>query len=115
MTRLARFVLQHRALVAVFWLVALVAGGATSSTTVSRLIVDFSLPGEPGYETSKQILDTYGNGTDFGATVVAVTAPSGSTITAERGKVDALFSTIETTYPGFRVISPANTQQTSGS
>jgi RND superfamily putative drug exporter len=108
-TRLARFVLRHRALVAVFWLVALIAGGATSSTTVSRLIVDFSLPGEPGYETSKQILDTYGNGTDFGATIVAVTAPSGSSIAAERAKVDGLFSAVESTYPQYRVLTPANT------
>jgi RND superfamily putative drug exporter len=106
---LARFVLRHKALVAIFWLVALVAGGATSSTTVSRLIVDFSLPGQPGYETSKQILDTYGNGTDFGATVVAVTAPAGSTIDAARPKVDALFAAVESKYPQYRVLSPANT------
>src|SRR4051812_6772272 len=44
-SRLARFVLQHRALVAVFWLILLVAGGVTSSTTVNRLVIDFSLPG----------------------------------------------------------------------
>jgi RND superfamily putative drug exporter len=105
--RLARFVLRHKALVAVFWLVALLAGGATSSTTVSRLIVDFSLPGQPGYETSKQILDTYGNGTDFGATIVAVTSPSGP-IAAHRQDVDKLFSVVETKYPQYRVLSPYN-------
>jgi RND superfamily putative drug exporter len=108
-TRLTRFVLRHRAWVGVFWLVALLAGGATSSTTVSRLIVDFSLPGQPGYETSKQILDDYGNGTDFGATVVAVTAPQGQTIKADQAKVDGVFSTIEQKYPMYRVLSPANT------
>jgi RND superfamily putative drug exporter len=108
-TRLTRFVLRHRAWVGAFWLVALLAGGVTSSTTVSRLIVDFSLPGQPGYETSKQILADYGNGTDFGATVVAVTAPQGQTITADRAKVDTVFSTIEQKYPLYRVLSPANT------
>jgi RND superfamily putative drug exporter len=107
MTRLARFVLRHKALVAVFWLVALLAGGATSSTTVSRLIVDFSLPGQPGYETSKQILDSYGNGTDFGATVVAVTSPSGK-IADHRNDVEKLFTTIHEKYPIYRVLSPFN-------
>jgi RND superfamily putative drug exporter len=108
-SRLARFVLRHKALVGVFWLIALLAGGATSSTTVSRLIVDFSLPGQPGYETSKQILDKYGNGTDFGATILAVSAPAGSTVTAHRKDVDAVFTVIEKTYPQYRVLSPANT------
>jgi RND superfamily putative drug exporter len=106
-TTMTRFVLRHRALVAVFWLIALLAGGATSSTTVSRLIVDFSLPGQPGYETSKQILQTYGNGTDFGATVVAVTAPSGP-ITSHRVEIEKLFTTIHERYPIYRVLSPFN-------
>jgi RND superfamily putative drug exporter len=107
-TGLARFVLRHHALVAVFWLLAFVAGGATSATTVDRLTVDFSLPGQPGYETSKQILDTYGNGADFGASLVAVTAPEGSTIAAQRAKVDSLFNALEREYPQYRVASPAN-------
>jgi RND superfamily putative drug exporter len=103
-TRIARFVLKHRALVAVFWLLAFIAGAATSATTVSRLTVDFSLPGQPGYETSKQILGTYGNGLDNGATIVTVTAPGG--IAAQQTKVDGVFAAIAKHLPLYRVVGP---------
>jgi len=82
----------------------LVAGVATSSTTVSRLTVDFSLPGQPGYETSKQILATYGNGLDNGATIVTITAPSG--IAAQQAKVDGVFAAISKQLPQYRVVAP---------
>ena len=62
MIRLAEFVLRHRKLVMLFWLVMLVVGGFAAGRTADRLTVDFSLPGQPGYETEKQILDIYGNG-----------------------------------------------------
>ena len=105
MTGLARFVLRHKALVAVFWLLALLAGGATSSTTVNRLTVDFSLPGQPGYETSKQILSTYGNGVDNGATVVVLTSPAGR-IADEQSQVDGVFAAISKQLPQYRVVAP---------
>ncbi|MCA1719844.1 MAG: MMPL family transporter, partial [Actinobacteria bacterium] len=108
MTGLARFVLRHRALVAVFWLLVVIAGVATSAKTVDRLTVDFSLPGQPGYETSRQILDSYGNGADFGTAVVAVTVPPGTTVAAQRAKVDGLFNAVEEAYPQYRVASPTN-------
>jgi RND superfamily putative drug exporter len=109
-TGLARFVLRHKALVAAFWVLAMVAGMATSSKTVDRLVVDFSLPGQPGYETSKQIVDTYGNGSDYGAAVLAVTAPEGSTIAQHKQDLDAVFTAIEQKYPEYRVLSPGNTR-----
>ena len=108
MTRLAHFVLRHRALTALFWLILLMAGGATSAKTVDRLTVDFSLPGQPGYETEKQIVATYGNGPDEGSSIVTVTVPSGSTVAAEKAKVDGVFGAVTKALPGFRVISPAN-------
>jgi RND superfamily putative drug exporter len=111
MTRLARFVLQHRALVAIFWLVLLVAGGATSATTVDRLTVDFSLPGQPGYETEKTIISTYGNGPDEGSAIVNVTVPEGRTVAQEKAKVDSVFVAVTKALPGFRVISPATTDE----
>lgn len=45
----------------------MVAGGATAGTTADRLSIDFSLPGQAGYETERQLLETYGNGPDEAA------------------------------------------------
>ena len=56
MVRLAEFVLRHRRLVMLFWLVMFVVGGIAAGQVTDRLTVDFSLPGQPGYETEKQLL-----------------------------------------------------------
>ncbi|HTT85752.1 MAG TPA: hypothetical protein VMF60_00165, partial [Acidimicrobiales bacterium] len=50
--RLARVVLRHRRLVIGFWLAVLLVGGMASSKVQKRLTFDFSLPGQPGYETA---------------------------------------------------------------
>ena len=63
MVRLAEFVLRHRRLVMVFWLLMFVGRRLRRRPDVTnRLTVDFSLPGQPGYETEKQLLATFGNG-----------------------------------------------------
>jgi putative drug exporter of the RND superfamily len=108
-TRLAGFVLRHRALVAIAWLVLLVAGGVTSATTVDRLTVDFSLPGQPGYETEKQIVATYGNGPDEGSALITVTVPAAETVAQDKAKVDGVFAAVAKGLPQFRVMSPHNT------
>ena len=109
MVTLARFVLRHKALVGVFWLLATVAGGATAATTVDRLTLDFSLPGQPGYETEKQLLDTYGNGPDEGTSIIAVTVPGGKTVQAERAQVDGVFRALQEQFPQYRVVWQGNT------
>jgi len=108
MVRLARFVLRHKALVALFWVLAMVAGGATAGTTVDRLTVDFSLPGQPGYETEKQLLETYGNGPDEGTSIVTVTVPDDTTVDAERAQVDGVFQAIQRDFPQYRVVWQGN-------
>jgi putative drug exporter of the RND superfamily len=105
---LARFVVRHRALVALLWLAALVAGAATAGTTTSRLTVDFSLPGQAGYETEKQIVEVYGNGPDEGTHVFAVTVPDGTTVAAERAAVDGVFRAVQTELPQYRVVWQGN-------
>lgn len=78
--RLARGILQHRKLVLIAWLIVLIAGGSAASHVSSRLSVDFSLPGQPGYRTGLRILQTYGNGGVNGSpSILVVTLPSGQT------------------------------------
>ncbi|MEX2290542.1 MAG: MMPL family transporter [Mycobacteriales bacterium] len=104
MVRLAEFVLRHKTLVTVCWLLALLAGAATAGATTERLTFDFSLPGQQGYETEKQLLEIYGNGPDEGTTLVVVTAPGGSTVADHREQVDAVFRGIDAQFPQYRVL-----------
>jgi RND superfamily putative drug exporter len=109
-TALARFVLRHRWWVVGAWVLIMFAGVATSPKTIDRLTIDFSLPGQPGYETEKQIVDIYGNGSDEGSSIIAVTVPDSTTVAEQRAKVDAVFTAVATKFPEYRVVSYANTQ-----
>ena len=106
MDRLTRFVLRHRALVAVAWLVAMVAGGATAGVTTERLAFDFSMPGQPGYETEKQLLAVYGNGGSTPPYVVTVTADEG--VEGRRADVQAVLDRVREAAPDSRVVDAAS-------
>ncbi|MGZ4608661.1 MAG: MMPL family transporter [Actinomycetes bacterium] len=110
MTRLAGFVLRHRRLVMVFWLLMFVVGGWAASQTTSRLTVDFSLPGQPGYETEKQILATYGNGGSNPPTLAVVTVPQGTTVDDQLSKITPVFDQVKAALPGTRTVDYADTK-----
>jgi len=106
---LTRFVLRHRKLVILGWLVLMVAGGASSQKAIDRLNFDFSLPGQPGYETSKQILAAYGNGGDTAPLVPVLTLPAGSRVQDQRTEVAAAFAAVQKAVPSTRLVSYGNT------
>ena len=80
MRRLSEFVVHHRLLVSMFWLLAFLAGAGTAGTTTERLTFDFSLPGQPGYEAEKRLLEAYGNGGTNAPVLQVVTVPQGQTV-----------------------------------
>ena len=45
MSTFTRFVLKHKLLVTMFWLVLAVAGAMTASSTTKRLSTSFAMPG----------------------------------------------------------------------
>jgi RND superfamily putative drug exporter len=102
--RLAAFVLRHRRVVVVFWLVLFVAGGMSASKVSKRLTFDFSLPGQPGYETAAKILHTYGNGGDQTPDILVVSAPAGQTISANERVVAGAFDAVRRAEPQLRVV-----------
>jgi putative drug exporter of the RND superfamily len=83
LARLARFVLRHRKAVVAFWLALLVAGFVGAGRVSDRLTFDFALPGEPGYETAKQIERIYGNGGSQAPSILVVTVPRGDTVRSD--------------------------------
>jgi RND superfamily putative drug exporter len=106
MERLAHFVLRHRRLIIIGWLVAMLAGGFAAGKATERLTVDFSLPGQQGYETSKKVLDIYGNGGPTGnpPEIVVVTAPEGQDITTRLDEVRGVMSKINQAVPQSRMV-----------
>jgi RND superfamily putative drug exporter len=109
MVRLAEFVLHHRKRVMLFWLVMFLVGGFAASKVPDRLTVDFSLPGQPGYETEKQLLATFGNGGSNPPTIAVVTVPKGTTVDDQLSKITPVFDQVQAALPGTRMVDYAKT------
>jgi RND superfamily putative drug exporter len=108
--RLAAFVLHHRRWVMIGWLVIFLFGGFAAGKVQSRLSVDFSLPGQPGYETAKQLDHTYGPNGALGITSIAVmTAPQGTKAVDQTAAISRAATAIKQAIPTSRVFDYANT------
>jgi RND superfamily putative drug exporter len=104
---LARWVISHRRRVAVGWLVLLIAGGVAAGPATRRLSWEFSLPGQPGWEASKQILARFGNGGGQPPVVLVVTLPGGQRVVdrAVRERVARAFAAVQRGLPQARVVA----------
>jgi len=79
MPALTRFVLRHKALVALFWVVVAAVGVMTISGTTHRMTNNFSMPGQ-AFKVDNQIARQYGNGGDQTPYVPVITVPSGERV-----------------------------------
>jgi RND superfamily putative drug exporter len=102
--RLAAFVLRHRRIVILVWLVLLLTGGMAAGQVSKRLSFDFSLPGQPGYETAARIIHTYGNGGDQPPAIFVVTAPAGESATSNQQRISGAFDAVRRAEPSLRVV-----------
>jgi putative drug exporter of the RND superfamily len=110
MQALTRFVLRHKALVALAWLVIAVAGAATIGGTTHRMTNDFAMPGQ-AYTVDNQIVADYGNGGSQTPYVPVLTAAPGERMTepavaAEAGRV---FSSMAASVPDARLVDYGST------
>ncbi|HLI42696.1 MAG TPA: MMPL family transporter [Streptosporangiaceae bacterium] len=110
MTALTSFVLRHKALVALFWVVVAAAGVMTLSGTTHRMTNSFAMPGQ-AFRTDNQITRTYGNGGGQTPYVPVITVPAGQRVTdkaiaAETGRA---FAAIRSDIPGVRIADYATT------
>jgi putative drug exporter of the RND superfamily len=109
MRRWAEFVLTHRRWVVGLWLLVVVGGATAAGPVSNRLTFDFSLPGEPGTKTAKQITQTFGNGADTAPYLVSLSLPQGQAVAGHRAQVAAAFAAVATKVPSVRVLDEANT------
>lgn len=113
LVRSTRWVLAHRLLVVLVWVVLAGAGGATASLTTSRLGTTFPLPGRPSYVVDERIVAIYHVGGGADPLVVVLGAPAGSspaspTGLATLGRVEAA----ATMGGRYRVLGYATTRDT---
>ena len=109
MRRIAEFVLRHRRLVGLTWFIVLVAGVLLTQRTSDRLVIDFSLPGQPGTETANQIDREFHAGGMTAPYVVTITLAGGQTVTQQSDEVAQAFAAVVQRVPQTRVVDEANT------
>ncbi|MGD0704028.1 MAG: MMPL family transporter [Trebonia sp.] len=110
MQALTRFVLRHKALVAMAWLVIAVAGAATISGTTHRMTNDFAMPGQ-AFKINNQITAEYGNGGSQAPYVPVLTVPPGQRMTepAIAQQAGRVFGSIAASVPDARVVDYSST------
>ncbi|HEV2528489.1 MAG TPA: MMPL family transporter [Thermomicrobiales bacterium] len=108
MRSLTRFVLDHRLLVVLTWVVIAVAGGALAGRTTDSLSYDFGLPGQDAYEANQAILSTFGAGGVNDPVVLTIPAPAGTDLRdpAALGEFAVGANAIAAVFPGTLVITP---------
>jgi putative drug exporter of the RND superfamily len=80
MPRLTSWVLRHKRLVALSWLLLTLVGMGAAGPASEALDQRFSVPGREGWDTSQEILRTYGNGGETLPLVPVVRLPEGTTV-----------------------------------
>ena len=112
MSGLTRWVLAHKRIVVVSWVLLTVVGIAAAGPASDALSQKFSVPGKEGYETNVAIADRYGHpGGDTAPLLPVVTLPSGKTVDSPGVRADlrAIEARIKRTLPGARIASYAST------
>ena len=110
MRRIGEFVLRHRKLVMLVWLGLFVAGVVSAGAATKRLVIDFSLPGQPGTEAAKKIITEFGNGGSTSPYLLTLTVPPGQTVTGNEAAIRTTFATAAAAVPRSRLVDEATSQ-----
>jgi putative drug exporter of the RND superfamily len=111
MTALTNWVLDHKRTVVGLWLAILVAAFAAIGPANDSLSQQFSVPGEEGFETNRQLAAIYGNGGDVAPLVPVVELPKGTSVDSPgiTRQLDAALDRVEAALPQSRTASYAST------
>ena len=105
MRSLTRWVLSHKAIVIIVWVLLAVVGFATAGKATNALSQSFALPGKEGYDVSQQIAHEYGNGGISDPVVAVITLPPGITVDSPgiRQDLAAAFARLAAAVPHARM------------
>src|SRR3954451_6615815 len=111
MRKITDFVLRHRRLVLLGWLILTVIGMAAAGPASKALDQRFSVPGREGWDTNEQIVRTYGNGGENAPLLAVVKLPQGASASspAVRTQLRGLEGTVRKALPGGRVAGYGST------
>ncbi|HEV2774096.1 MAG TPA: MMPL family transporter, partial [Solirubrobacteraceae bacterium] len=111
MTALTRFVLAHKRVVVGFWLAVTIAAFAAIQPSGNALSQQFTVPGQEGFETNKDLAAIYGNGGDVAPIVPVVKLPQGKTVDSPgvKRELAAAVAKVESALPQSRTASYAST------
>jgi RND superfamily putative drug exporter len=113
MESLTRWVLAHKRIVVVFWLVLTIVGMASAGSASKALKQKFSVPGKEGWVTNEQIArDFHGTGGNNSPLLPVVTLPAGQSAGSPRvlGELRAVEARLQHALPGSRIASYATTR-----
>ena len=110
MPALTRFVLRHKALVTLFWVVVAAVGVMTISGTTHRMTNNFAMPGQ-AFKVDNQIASQYGNGGSQAPYLPVITVPAGQKITdpATAAATGRAFAALARAIPDVRIADYATT------
>lgn len=87
MTAVTRWVLAHKRLVTLFWVVLTLVGMASAGSATKALKQKFLVPGKEGWETNSQIArDFRGTGGNAAPLLTVVTLPPGASVDSPQVK-----------------------------
>ncbi len=112
MASLTRWVLAHKRIVVVFWLVLTLVGMASAGSATKALKQKFSVPGKEGWITNEQIArDFHGTGGNTSPLLPVVTLPAGKTVASPgvKQELSALEARVAKVLPGARIAGYAAT------
>ena len=113
MSSLTRWVLAHKRIVVIGWILLTVAGGAASGPASEALKQKFAVPNEEGWETNVAISKQYGGtgGADSAPLLPVVKLPEGRTVDSPGVREDlaAVDQRLDRALPGARIASFAST------
>jgi putative drug exporter of the RND superfamily len=110
MPALTRFVLRHKALVTLFWVVVAAVGVMTISGTTHRMTNNFAMPGQ-AFKVDNQLASQYGNGGSQAPYLPVITVPAGQKITdpATAAATGRAFAALARAIPDVRIADYATT------